>query len=245
MFYNIAAKRVAWPCSAFYHPYQTSPATIRLLTGLNDGGKTHNIAFQLVLQQCCITSSIACFFRPFLPKLYKRTKTPRKITLKSANIQRTDLYLVSLKLSKSTFQEKKEIYGAPMKPSELFCFKDTIILRRYYFFLAASNRISRGQMRQPYTYDANDVNESTRRLVEDGKGTGLTNMHTARRFSVLYHVFARKQCTALKGCRLPPSSLEKTRGCSLAIIGKAYERKVKRGNILQNSHQRMNKSINK
>ena len=29
---------------------------IRLLTGLNDGGKTRNIAFQLVLQQCCITS---------------------------------------------------------------------------------------------------------------------------------------------------------------------------------------------
>ena len=27
--------------------------------------------------------------------------------------------------------------------------------------------------------------------------------------------------TALKGYRLPPSSLEKTRGCSLAIIGKA------------------------
>ena len=40
-------------------------------------------------------------------------------------------------------------------------------------------------MRQPYTYDANDVNESTRRLVEDGKSTGLTNTHAARGFSVL------------------------------------------------------------
>ena len=29
---------------------------IRLLTGLNLGGKTRNIAFQLVLQQCCKTS---------------------------------------------------------------------------------------------------------------------------------------------------------------------------------------------
>ena len=29
---------------------------IRLLTGLNMGGKTHNIAIQLVLQQCCKTS---------------------------------------------------------------------------------------------------------------------------------------------------------------------------------------------
>ena len=44
---------------------------------------------------------------------------------KSANIQRTDLYLVSefLKL-KSTFQKKKKIYGASMNPSELLCFKD-------------------------------------------------------------------------------------------------------------------------
>ena len=46
-------------------------------------------------------------------------------------------------------------------------------------------------MRQPYAYDAND---STRRLVEDGMSTGLTNTHTARGFSVLYHAFARKQC---------------------------------------------------
>ena len=29
---------------------------IRLLTGLNMGGKTHNIAIQLVLQQCCQTN---------------------------------------------------------------------------------------------------------------------------------------------------------------------------------------------
>ena len=45
-------------------------------------------------------------------------------------------------------------------------------------------------MRQPYAYDAN---ESTRRLVEDGMSTGLTNTQTARGFSVLYHAFARKQ----------------------------------------------------
>ena len=49
-------------------------------------------------------------------------------------------------------------------------------MRRYYFILAASDRNSRGQMRQLYTYDANDVNESTQRLVEDGKSTGL-NKH--------------------------------------------------------------------
>ena len=47
--------------------------------------------------------------------------------LKSANIQRTDLYLVSF-------------YGAPMKPSELFCFKDTKNVVALLFFSAACNR---------------------------------------------------------------------------------------------------------
>ena len=40
---------------------------IRLLTGLNVGGKTRNIAIQLVLQQCCTTS--CTFLPPVLPKL--------------------------------------------------------------------------------------------------------------------------------------------------------------------------------
>ena len=31
-----------------------------------------------------------------------------------------------------------------------------------------------------------------------GITTGLTNTHTARRFSVLYHVFARKQCSVCR-----------------------------------------------
>ena len=46
-------------------------------------------------------------------------------------------------------------------------------------------------MWQPYAYDAN---ESTRRLIEDEMSTGLTNAHTDRGFSDLYHAFARKQC---------------------------------------------------
>ena len=49
-------------------------------------------------------------------------------------------------------------------------------------------------MRQLHAYDANDENESTRRLIEDGMSTVLTNTHTAPGFSVLYHVFVRKQC---------------------------------------------------
>ena len=46
-------------------------------------------------------------------------------------------------------------------------------------------------MRQLYTYVAD---ESTLRLVEDGMSTGLTNKKKASEYSVLYHVFARKQC---------------------------------------------------
>ena len=93
-----------------------------------------------------------------------------------------------------------------------------------------------------YAYVAN---ESTLQLVDDGMSTGLTNTHTARGFSVLYHVFAWKQCilcsalhhkssltlpyvtslwdsfclgTFVHGfIRLPPCSLASSRDCSLAI----------------------------
>ena len=56
-------------------------------------------------------------------------------------------------------------------------------------------------MRQLYAYVANNANESTRGLFEDGMSKGLTKTHTALGFSVLYHVFARKQlilCFALR-----------------------------------------------
>ena len=45
------------------------------------------------------------------------------------------------------------------------------------------------------------ANESTRRLVEDGMSKGLINTHTARGFSVLYHLFARKQCLLCSSLR--------------------------------------------
>ena len=53
-------------------------------------------------------------------------------------------------------------------------------------------------MRQLYPYGAN---ESTRQLVEEGMSTGLTNTHTAYGFSVLYHVFALKQCIVCSALR--------------------------------------------
>ena len=78
-----------------------------------------------------------------------------------------------------------------MKPSELFCFKDKQNFAAILFFLAAcKKKIPAGKCdryRVGWKW-------STRRLVEDGMSTGLTNTHTARGFSDLYHVFARKQC---------------------------------------------------
>ena len=112
-------------------------------------------------------------------KKKKTTTTTETKSLKSANIQRTDLYLVSFK-SLLFRKIKTEIYDAPVKASERQAIKS-----------------SSGQMRQLYAY----ANESTQRLVEDGMSTGLTNTHTAGGFSVLYHVYARKQfilCSALR-----------------------------------------------
>ena len=112
----------------------------------------------------------------------KTTTTTETKSLKSANIQRTDLYLVSFKsLGSLLFRKiKTETYDAPVKAFERQAIKS-----------------SSGQMRQLYAY----ANESTQRMVEDGMSTGLTNTHTAGGFSVLYHVFARKQfilCSALR-----------------------------------------------
>ena len=101
---------------------------------------------------------------------------------------------------------------------------------------------SDGQMRQIYLVG---WKWSTRRSVEGGMSTGLTNKHTARGFSDLYHVFARKNAFSVlhyvmvvlhysmlhrfkifsapgtiahDSIRLPPRSLGSSRGCSLAII---------------------------
>ena len=71
-------------------------------------------------------------------------------------------------------------------------------------------------MRQLHAYVAN---ESTRRLVEDGMSAELTNKHTACGFSVLYHVFARKQriaCSALRHqsyLTLPWAPCKRTKHC--------------------------------
>ena len=107
-----------------------------------------------------------------------------KKSYKSLRIFNVQTYIWSL------FKANK-IYGVPMKPSELFCFKDTKNFATLLFFLVACNKtIPVGKChrcRKGWKW-------STRRLVEDGMSMGLTNTHTARGFSDLYHVFARKQC---------------------------------------------------
>ena len=88
-----------------------------------------------------------------------------------------------------------------MRPSELFCFKDAKNFATLFFFFAArQKKIPEGK------WDRYRVGweGSTQRLVEEGISTGLTNTHTARGFSDLYHVFARKHCilcpTLRHGC---------------------------------------------
>ena len=86
-----------------------------------------------------------------------------------------------------------------MQPSELFCFKDTKTFAALLFFLAACNK----KFKLANAKDiAQDHARSTRRLVEDGMSTGLTNTLKARGFSDLYHVFARKQCILCPALRL-------------------------------------------
>ena len=143
----------------------------------------------------------------------------------------------------SLFKAKK-VYGAPMKPSELFCFKDTEKFATLLFFLAACNKkIQRGKCdryRVGWKW-------STRRLVEDGMSTWLTNTRTTRGFSDLCHVTNSQciLCAALRygcltllyvisiqvffcpwnnrarlyilGCRLDRSHAS-SRVCSLAVI---------------------------
>ena len=54
-------------CNVFNHPHQTSLATNQVVNRFDVGGKTHNIAFQLVLQQCCKTSCTFFVARFSLP----------------------------------------------------------------------------------------------------------------------------------------------------------------------------------
>ena len=92
-------------------------------------------------------------------------------------------------------------------------------------------------MRQACEYVAS---ESTRRLVELGMSTGLTNTHTARRFSVLHHCLLENIAFPVLHCVIKVSlhyfmlhrfevhsALELSRtallGCSLAINKKLKE----------------------
>jgi len=96
----------------------------------------------------------------------------------------------------SLFKANK-IYGAPMKLSKLFCFKDKKLCCITIFLSGMQWKIPAGKCDRYHV----GWKWSTRWLVEDRMSTGLTNTHTAHGFSDLYHVFARKQfilCPALR-----------------------------------------------
>ena len=77
-----------------------------------------------------------------------------------------------------------------MKPSELFCFKDTKNFAAILFFLGHAIKNSSRQMRQ-----ISRRMEMIHPMIGWRRDEHKTqNMHTARGFSDLYHVFARKQC---------------------------------------------------
>ena len=72
------------------------------------------------------------------------------------------------------------------------------ISQRCFFLAAGSKKFQRANA-TTIAYDATEY--PSRRLVEDGMSTGLTNKHTARGFSDLYYVFARKQCILCSALR--------------------------------------------
>ena len=96
------------------------------------------------------------------------------------------------------FLKLNKIYGAPMKPSELFCFKDTINFKALFFLSGTQLKIPAGKC-DSYRLWCKWI--FTRRLVEDGMSTRLTNTHTDRGFSDLYYVSARKQCILCSALR--------------------------------------------
>ena len=106
----------------------------------------------------------------------------------------------SYRLKFGLFLKLNKNYGAPMKNSELFCFKDTKKFAALFFVAAGNKKFQRANA-QPYAYVAN---KSSRWLVEGTRrmNTGLTSTHTTRGFSVLYyHVFPRKQCILCSALR--------------------------------------------
>ena len=85
-----------------------------------------------------------------------------------------------------------------MKPSELFWFKDTQNFAALLFFLAACNKNSHWANTTDIAQDGNDPPDD---WLKTGLSTGVTNTHTARGFSYMYHVFARKQCMLCSALR--------------------------------------------
>ena len=71
-----------------------------------------------------------------------------------------------------------------MIPFELFCFKQSKYFEALLFFLVACNKkFQRANAHRSHT-------QMPQMQMQGEMNTGLTSMHMARGFSVLYHVFA-------------------------------------------------------
>ena len=102
----------------------------------------------------------------------------------------------------SLFKARKN-YGAPMKPFELFCFQHSKYFEALLYFLVACNKKFQRANAQPYAYAAN-TNVNNARWTRDSQActrlvdslfciTRSCSCFFSPGFSVLYHVFARKQ----------------------------------------------------
>ena len=145
------------------------------------------------------------------------------------------------------FLKLKENYGAPMEPSELFCFKDTKKFAALLFFLAACNEKFQQANAQSFAYAANaNANANKAGWTRDSQARtrlvdslffitcSLENnafsvlhyvINVALHYSILhrFQIFSAPGTIAHGSIRLPPRSLASSRGCSLAIT---YQQKV-------------------
>ena len=161
--------------------------------------------------------------------LEKSYQSPRIFTLQ--------IYISSLffSLGSLLFREKKKIYGAPMKPSELFCFKDNEFCSVIIFLSGKCDRIRiwckwiHPKIPEDWLKTGWAKDSQTRTRLVDSLFC-ITCSFENNTFSVLHHVIKvtlyyllshrfeihsalKLSRTALLGCRLAA----KTRGCSSII----------------------------
>jgi len=131
----------------------------------------------------------------------------------------TFIFGLFLKVRKSTFQGKKDLWCADE------AFRIILFKRHHNFWVVINIKIKKKnsiwQMLQLHAYVANDANESTRRLVEDGMSTSLCYIES--RFILLRNFHAQL------GCRLAASRLRK------AALWRLHKMQLKCSTVVANN----------